>query len=475
MRTQKDRSIRAPLVAALAALVRAFVLGPLYFLLLTLFGLWPWRAGPPYGLLRPLRLTGEARDTLVLRALAHRLLLRDERLLRDGVRWLVRPYRLRRWLRSPWSVTARSCARFARAEMRRTGRSGVAAAVKIYADAVVDSYRCANGTVHRDWFDLERRPLAPFHLPNEHHIRVCCYLLNHKLNPQMPIEQRHYDKGEFHRQCETHGLPTVPVYAVIEAGECTRLAPVPEVPLISKPADLAEGKGTFMRWTPAQGEARARPSFCDDDGRNCSLEEIFDVLKSQSREGPYLLQRRIFNHVDIRELSGNDTLSSLRVTTCRFPDGRVQVLPFCFLRLPTRADVPVDNLARGAAIAYPFDAATGRLGTGGKYGSFERFDVHPATGQRITGYVLPYWRESVDLCRKAHAEVFSTFPTLGWDVAITEQGPVLLEMNIQWVRPVGLPDEVFTGQSAYVACILAHMARVWPRQMPPTQAARTEP
>jgi len=461
--------MREPHAHPVLALTRALVLAPFYFLLLTLFGLWPWRFGSPFFLVRPLRIPPDARKTFVLRLLTHRLLLRDDRLLRKDIRFLLSPYRLKRWLRSPWFTTLRPCAKFTRSEMARTGRSGKSVAVSIYCNALVDSYRYANGTMHRDWFDLVRRHGGAFHLPNDYHIRVCCYLLNHKLNPEMPLSQRHYDKAEFHRLCETHGLPTVPVYAVFDDGKQTYQAAVPDEPLISKPVDMAEGNGVFTRWTPLSGGAGENRLFCGEDGEPRTIEGVFDELKTQSLQGPYLLQRKIFNHEVIRTLTGTDTLCSLRVPTCRFPDGKIVVLPFAFVRMPTN-DAAVDNMYSGS-VAYPVALDTGCLETGGKFGTFDRFTDHPTTGNRVVGVKLPYFQESLERCRKAHATAFPSFPTVGWDVAITADGPLLVEMNIQWVRPVGLPDEVFSGQTAYVDCILAHIQRYWPEQMPPAYRA----
>jgi Sugar-transfer associated ATP-grasp len=455
-----------------AALARAFVLAPFYFLLLTLFGLWPWRFGSPFFLVKPLRIPQNAQKTFILRLLAHRMLLRDDRLLRKDTRILLSPYRLKRWLRSPWFTTLRPCAKFTRHEMARTGRSGAAVAVAIYCNALLDSYRYANGTVHRDWFDLERRPDGAFHLPNDCHIRVCCYLLNHKLNPQMPLLQRHYDKSEFHRLCVTHGLPTVPVYAVFDNGMQTYRTAVPDEPLISKAVDLAEGNGVFTRWIPARNSAEDNRLFCGEDGKPHTPEEVFEQLKTQSLQGPYLLQRKIFNHEVIRTLSGTDTLCTLRVPTCRFPGGNIVVLPLAFVRMPTTQDAAVDNLAVGS-VGYPVALDTGCLEAGGKHGTVERFSDHPTTGNRVVGVELPYWQESLALCQRAHATAFPTFPTVGWDVAITPDGPLLVEMNIQWLHPSGLPDETFIGKTAYVDCILSHIQHFWPDQMPaPRQGSR---
>ena len=64
----------------LIALVRALLLAPFYFTLLTLFALWPWRFGSPFFLTRPLRLPGNARDASTLRLLALRLYGGDGRI-----------------------------------------------------------------------------------------------------------------------------------------------------------------------------------------------------------------------------------------------------------------------------------------------------------------------------------------------------------------------------------------------------------
>lgn len=459
------KSSSTPGARPVLALIRAVVLAPFYFLLLTIFGLWPWRFGSPFFLLKPLRIPREARKTFILRLLAHRLLLRDDRLLREDTSWLLSGYRLKRWLRSPWFTTLRPCVKFTRQEMARTGQSGVAVAVSICCNALVDSYRYANGTVHRDWFDLDRRPDGAFHLPNDYHIRVCCYLLNHKSNPQMPLSQRHYDKSEFHRICDAHGLPTIPVYATFEDGKQILHAPVPDEPLISKATDLAEGQGVFTRWTPVSRGVGEKQLFCGEGGESRTLEEVFDQLESQSQNGPYLLQKRIFNHEAIRALTGGDTLCTVRLPTCRFPDGKTIALPFASIRLATSRDAAVDNWSLGS-IGFPVALDTGCPGPGGKSRTSERFTDHPTTGNRVAGIELPYWQESLELCKRAHATAFPSFPTIGWDVAITPDGPLLVEMNIQWVRPIGLPGETFTGKSAYVDCILAYIQRYWPKQMP---------
>jgi hypothetical protein len=53
---------------------------------------------------------------------------------------------------------------------------------------------------------------------------------------------------------------------------------------------------------------------------------------------------------------------------------------------------------------------------------------HPDTGAVIEGRVLPFWQDTVDLGCRAHA-VFAPRVVVGWDIAITQRGPVLIEGN----------------------------------------------
>lgn len=467
--------IRDGLRCTLAA-CRALFLFPFYYCLLTLFALWPWSLGSPFVLVRPLGVLKVAPKASALRILLLRLELRLESLMQDGTKRSrpPSPRRLFRWLALPSLRTIPQCATLSRRESRRTGHQGLFKTWKLFFDSLVDSLRFGNGLVTRAWFDPERRHDAAFHIPNYYHILCSCLLLNRKSNPSAfwqrgehgrqgmaSAEEGHHDKLELFRACKKHGWPTPAVHRSFDSGEITEHEPILDRPLISKPATLAEGRGHFERWWPAPTTSASDRRYRSEDGRILSLRAILEQVARTSSETPYLLQELLTNHEDIRAISGADTLCTLRLPTCCFPDGRVEILPLSFFRMPTKRDLVFDNMARGG-VAYRVDLETGRLDAGGKYGSYDEVTVQPTTSRYAPGFQVPYWKETMELCRTAHAVGFPSYPSVGWDIAITPTGPFLIEMNIRWATEHNIPNESFLGKTAYVDCILAHLQKYWP-------------
>jgi hypothetical protein len=84
-----------------------------------------------------------------------------------------------------------------------------------------------------------------------------------------------------------------------------------------------------------------------------------------------------------------------------------------------------------------FDPTTGRLSEsigllrrGNRY-VLERTDVAPVTGKRTHGVELPCWREAVDIAFRA-ATAHPRTATMGWDIALAEQGLFILDGNPNW-------------------------------------------
>ncbi|MGH6893686.1 MAG: sugar-transfer associated ATP-grasp domain-containing protein [Dongiaceae bacterium] len=122
-------------------------------------------------------------------------------------------------------------------------------------------------------------------------------------------------------------------------------------------------------------------------------------------------------------------LCTVRLLSCRNHAGDFEVTNAAF-RMAVNPVSPVDNFHSGG-IAAAVDIATGRLGPATDLGhgpDFKWHDRHPFTGAEITGRQLPMWRETVDLAVRAH-RVFHDYVLVGWDVAVLEDGPCVIEGN----------------------------------------------
>ena len=235
------------------------------------------------------------------------------------------------------------------------------------------------------------------------------------------------DKRHFYRRCVDAGVPVPPTVCDASDGEVhwwPGYDALPPCDLFSKEADAMCGAGA-ARWV-WQGDGTYRA----EDGSQLSAAEVVARLQELSRTAPLVLQLRLTNHPALLPYA-HRALSTMRVATYRRDTGGVGLL-HAFLRMPTR-DVPADNYTMGG-VACEVDPDTGRLGPG-SFKSLEQIEVyvttHPLTGAPIDGFEVPDWSDAVALCVRAH-ELFAEHFSIGWDVALTADGPVLVEGNYNW-------------------------------------------
>ena len=270
------------------------------------------------------------------------------------------------------------------------------------------------------------------------------------------------DKLQFYRKCREQGLPTIPVVAFFAEGTLQEWGNeqqgAPRRDLCVKPLRGRCGKGIEMY--PYAGAGR----YTAPDAALLTGEQLLDRLAARSLQQPYILQERCFNHPEIAGLAPA-ALCTCRIVTGRRPDGSIEAYP-SVLKMATGPCL-TDNFATGG-IAVPIHPDHGRLGNGvAKLVSTHEVDRHPTTGQRIAGTTLPYWSQAVELCRQAHL-AFADFAFVGWDVAITAQGPLLVEGNVRWgVEAMQRAHNRPLGESGFLEVFLHHMSRKY-RAMPST-------
>ena len=111
-------------------------------------------------------------------------------------------------------------------------------------------------------------------------------------------------------------------------------------------------------------------------------------------------------------------------------NGNVYVLAK-LLRVGTKKTGNVDNTSKGGiAIGIANDGKLKKYGFqkpayGGK--TIE----HPDTKVIFENYQIPFYEEAKQLVKKAH-KYFYNITSIGWDIAITPNGPTIIEGNDNW-------------------------------------------
>lgn len=151
-----------------------------------------------------------------------------------------------------------------------------------------------------------------------------------------------------------------------------------------------------------------------------SEENLFSYLK-EIKSG--IAEEFVVQHKDISALYPH-SVNTYRIVTV-LTENEPHIV-YAFIRIGNGGRF-VDNINAGG-MAAPVNIDTGII----EFPAFDKdsiyYETHPYTGCAIKGWKLPYWSESVELVYKA-ARVIPQVGYVGWDVAVTENGPLLIEGN----------------------------------------------
>ncbi len=230
----------------------------------------------------------------------------------------------------------------------------------------------------------------------------------------------------FFDECVRAGIPTPPTVALL-AGETERW--------VAGPSAQLPRESLFLKWQDGEqglGYERWKYEAVDEKwmrkGVSLQHDEMLAYCRRRGTTRNLVVQYAISNHPDIDRLNSG-TLCTLRVMTYR-DAGAPPVLIRAVFKV-ARSGSEVDNLHAGG-VACQVNPSTGELGKG--YGNLPIDGVHthhPDSGAAIASTRLPDYRAAIALALDAHAKLLVPW-SVGWDVAITPQGPMLLEGNPMW-------------------------------------------
>lgn len=233
-------------------------------------------------------------------------------------------------------------------------------------------------------------------------------------------------KAGFALRCKEHGVAAVPALFSVDKGWLTRFDTeepgLPHCDLFLKPLSGSGGRGAAVWRYLKNGSYRNASTGVLNES------DFMQYLVALSEREPYVGRLLVSNHPELAKLSPG-ALSSIRVVSCLDENNDPEVT-HAVLRMARSAESVVDNFHAGG-IAAAVDLDTGVIDAAtdlGLNGTTRWWDTHPTTGGRITGKRIPMWNDVLDLVLRAHA-AFPDQIVVGWDVAVLEYGPRLIEGN----------------------------------------------
>lgn len=257
------------------------------------------------------------------------------------------------------------------------------------------------------------------------------------------------DKYLFYLTLSALGYPTPSVLALLDPEGVTwlhpRREPAPlatlaeadeEVEVFCKPRFGVQGRGVF-RLRAGQGRVAV-------NGEAATVEALAARV---ARLKGGVVQAPLVQHPALAALHP-PSVNTLRVITVR-AGGRARVFSRPMLRVGTGGSI-VDNGMAGNLQVFT-DPEAGRLVGPGIRLRGGGLDRQPDTGLVLDGYAVPFYAEALALAVRLHGEL-PGLHSVGWDLVITEGGPVVLEGNDNWAAGLRLGLEPGFSEAFLRAC-----------------------
>jgi hypothetical protein len=231
------------------------------------------------------------------------------------------------------------------------------------------------------------------------------------------------NKATFARNCAAAGLPHIAILASGKDGVFT----------IHDQNPGAFDRDLFMKLTTGKGTLGARPlrwlgegKYAGRDGTVFERAKLFEDFAESSKLKALIVNPWLRNHPEIADLA-TDSLLTFRLFTCLDAAG-VPHVTHGFMRIMSKLEPTWHTIEEyGSKI----DLDAGRMNrtcADRDLAPDAWWDIHPKTGAQITGRIISGWPAIAALAVAAHRE-FRYWAVIGWDLAWTPDGPVLIEGN----------------------------------------------
>ena len=150
-----------------------------------------------------------------------------------------------------------------------------------------------------------------------------------------------------------------------------------------------------------------------------NVKKLYEVLKKTKQ---FLVEDYVRQHKEMNRLC-KASVNTLRIVTVRKNNKTTVMLRAIRIGNGLR---DVDNFHSGGM--YTLFDENGVITKPAMDREGKLFEVHPVSKVPIKGFKIPYYKESIDLAITASQKI-PQVGLVGWDIAITDKGPVLIEGN----------------------------------------------
>lgn len=195
--------------------------------------------------------------------------------------------------------------------------------------------------------------------------------------------------------------------------------------VIKPAADSAHGGGVFVCRNIVFDELDCQIEKTNGD--KVSLKNLLEINKHT----PLLFEEKVNQTEQINSINSS-SVNTIRFMTALYPDREVKVIA-TFMKIG-RAGSDIDNAGGGGNVDCGINPESGCCYNTVQFNSFndiKHVEKHPDTGTQIENIIIDNWHNIVKKIKEFQSRV-PYLKMIGWDIALTDSGPIVVEINNWW-------------------------------------------
>lgn len=162
------------------------------------------------------------------------------------------------------------------------------------------------------------------------------------------------------------------------------------------------------------------------DGKRIMLSKLLSEVP--------LIFESVIEQSDQFKQFNESSVNTVRFMTTLYPNGQAKIVA-TFMKIGRRGRC-VDNAGRGGNVDAVVDVNTGQIHDVIQFDGWRKIKSithHPDSGNLIDGVYIENW----EMIKEEVIKMQQSFPYIkaaGWDIAITKEGPIVIEVNDFWDR-----------------------------------------